>query len=104
MTAQVERVKVLADLIGQGLEEQAGVLQPGDALLDHRVDHASPARERRSLRGGAVINISSASARLGSPNEYVDYAASKGALETFTMGFAKEVAREGIRVNGVAAA
>ncbi|MCI1016332.1 MULTISPECIES: glucose 1-dehydrogenase [Herbaspirillum] len=52
-------------------------------------------------RGGAVVNISSASARLGSPNEYVDYAASKGALETFTTGFAKEVAREGIRVNCV---
>lgn len=49
--------------------------------------------------GGSVINISSASARLGSPNEYVDYAASKGALETFTTGFAKEVARDGIRVN-----
>ncbi len=49
-------------------------------------------------RGGVVINISSASARLGSPNEYVDYAASKGALETFTIGFAKEVARDGIRV------
>jgi NAD(P)-dependent dehydrogenase (short-subunit alcohol dehydrogenase family) len=48
-------------------------------------------------RGGAVINISSA--RLGSPNEYVDYAASKGAVETFTTGFAKEVARDGIRVN-----
>ncbi|ALI10753.1 MULTISPECIES: SDR family oxidoreductase [Pseudomonas] len=52
-------------------------------------------------RGGAVINISSASARLGSPNEYVDYAASKGAVETFTTGYAKEVAREGIRVNCV---
>ncbi|MBK1839456.1 SDR family oxidoreductase [Azospirillum sp. YIM B02556] len=49
--------------------------------------------------GGVVINVSSASARLGSPNEYVDYAASKGALETFTTGFAKEVARDGIRVN-----
>ncbi|ASG24519.1 SDR family oxidoreductase [Nitrospirillum viridazoti] len=54
---------------------------------------------RHNGRGGAVINISSASARLGSPNEYVDYAASKGAVETFTIGFAKEVAREGIRVN-----
>lgn len=56
---------------------------------------------RHGGRGGVVINISSASARLGSPNEYVDYAASKGALETFTTGFAKEVAREGIRVNCV---
>lgn len=54
---------------------------------------------RHHGRGGVVINISSASARLGSPNEYVDYAASKGALETFTTGFSKEVAREGIRVN-----
>ena len=54
---------------------------------------------RYNGRGGSVINISSASARLGSPNEYVDYAASKGAVETFTTGFAKEVAREGIRVN-----
>lgn len=54
---------------------------------------------RHNGRGGAVINISSASARLGSPGEYVDYAASKGALETFTIGLAKEVAREGIRVN-----
>jgi NAD(P)-dependent dehydrogenase (short-subunit alcohol dehydrogenase family) len=53
---------------------------------------------RHNGRGGVVINISSASARLGSPNEYVDYAASKGALETFTTGFAKEVARDGIRV------
>lgn len=56
---------------------------------------------RHQGRGGVVINISSASARLGSPHEYVDYAASKGALETFTTGFAKEVAREGIRVNCV---
>jgi NAD(P)-dependent dehydrogenase (short-subunit alcohol dehydrogenase family) len=54
---------------------------------------------RHNGRGGAVVNISSAAARLGSPNEYVDYAASKGAVETFTIGFAKEVAREGIRVN-----
>jgi NAD(P)-dependent dehydrogenase (short-subunit alcohol dehydrogenase family) len=53
---------------------------------------------RHNGRGGVVINISSASARLGSPNEYVDYASSKGALETFTTGFAKEVARDGIRV------
>ena len=56
---------------------------------------------RHDGHGGVVINVSSASARLGSPNEYVDYAASKGALETFTIGFAKEVAREGIRVVGV---
>ncbi|MEQ6289708.1 SDR family oxidoreductase [Vogesella sp. GCM10023246] len=51
--------------------------------------------------GGAIVNVSSAAARLGSPGEYVDYAASKGALDTLTMGLAKEVAAEGIRVNGV---
>lgn len=64
---------------------------------------AQQAIRRMSLRyqgrGGVVINISSTSARLGSPNEYIDYASSKGALETFTIGLAKEVAREGIRVN-----
>lgn len=57
--------------------------------------------QRHNGRGGAIINVSSGAARLGSPNEYVDYAASKGALETFTIGFSKEVAREGIRVNVV---
>jgi NAD(P)-dependent dehydrogenase (short-subunit alcohol dehydrogenase family) len=54
---------------------------------------------RHNGRGGSVVNVSSSAARLGSPGEYVDYAASKGALETFTTGFAKEVARDGIRVN-----
>jgi NAD(P)-dependent dehydrogenase (short-subunit alcohol dehydrogenase family) len=52
-------------------------------------------------RGGAIVNVSSGAARLGSPDEYVDYAASKGAVDTLTIGLAKEVAAEGIRVNGV---
>ena len=51
--------------------------------------------------GGAIVNVSSAAARLGGPGEYVDYAASKGAIDTFTVGLAKEVAAEGIRVNAV---
>jgi NAD(P)-dependent dehydrogenase (short-subunit alcohol dehydrogenase family) len=51
--------------------------------------------------GGAIVNVSSAAARLGSPGEYVDYAASKGALDTFTIGLAQEVAEYGIRVNAV---
>ena len=51
--------------------------------------------------GGAIVNVSSLAARAGSPFEYVDYAASKGALDTFTIGLAKEVAEAGIRVNGV---
>ncbi|KAI9031242.1 hypothetical protein DFJ74DRAFT_744365 [Hyaloraphidium curvatum] len=52
-------------------------------------------------RGGAIVNLSSAAARLGSPFEFVDYASSKGAIDTLTIGLAKEVAREGIRVNAV---
>ncbi|MEC8981821.1 MAG: SDR family oxidoreductase [SAR324 cluster bacterium] len=52
-------------------------------------------------KGGAIVNVSSAAARLGSAGEYVDYAASKGAVDTFTRGLAQEVAEEGIRVNGV---
>jgi NAD(P)-dependent dehydrogenase (short-subunit alcohol dehydrogenase family) len=51
--------------------------------------------------GGAIVNVSSAAARLGSPAQYVDYAASKAAIDTFTVGLAKEVAAEGIRVNAV---
>ena len=55
----------------------------------------------RGGAGGAIVNLSSAAARLGSPNEYVDYAASKAAIDTFTMGLAKEVAAQGVRVNAV---
>ena len=51
--------------------------------------------------GGAIVNLSSAAARLGSPGQYVDYAAAKGAIDSFTIGLAKEVAEEGIRVNAV---
>lgn len=52
-------------------------------------------------KGGAIVNISSVAAILGGPGEYVDYAASKGAIDTFTIGLAREVAAEGIRVNAV---
>ncbi|TSJ56192.1 SDR family oxidoreductase [Atlantibacter subterranea] len=51
--------------------------------------------------GGAIVNVSSVAARLGSPGEYVDYAASKGAVDTLTIGLSLEVAAQGIRVNGV---
>ena len=51
--------------------------------------------------GGCIVNLSSAAARLGAPGMYVDYAAAKGAIDVFTMGLAKEVALEGIRVNAV---
>lgn len=53
--------------------------------------------------GGAIVNLSSGAARLGSPHQYVDYAATKGAIDTLTIGLGKEVAAEGIRVNGVRA-
>jgi len=66
---------------------------------------AREAVQRMSTRyqgdGGSIVNVSSAAARLGSPGQYVDYAAAKGAIDTFTMGLAKEVAAEGIRVNAV---
>jgi NAD(P)-dependent dehydrogenase (short-subunit alcohol dehydrogenase family) len=51
--------------------------------------------------GGVIVNLSSAAARLGSPSEYVDYASSKGAIDTMTIGLSKELAAEGIRVNAV---
>ena len=104
----------------RGLVNNAGVVdQPG------RVDTMSVARLQRMFainvfgsfvcareavrrmstlhggRGGAIVNLSSAAARLGSPGQYVDYAAAKGAIDVFTMGLAKEVATEGIRVNAV---
>ena len=56
---------------------------------------------RNAGQGGAIVNISSRASRLGAPGEYVDYAASKAAIDTLTIGLAKEVAAEGIRVNAV---
>jgi NAD(P)-dependent dehydrogenase (short-subunit alcohol dehydrogenase family) len=56
---------------------------------------------RHGGSGGAIVNLSSAAARLGAPGQYVDYAAAKGAIDAFTIGLAKEVAAEGIRVNAV---
>ena len=66
---------------------------------------AREALKRMSSRhggaGGAIVNVSSVAARLGSPGMYVDYAAAKGAIDTFTVGLAREVAAEGVRVNAV---
>ena len=56
---------------------------------------------RHGGRGGSIVNLSSVAASMGAPGVYVDYAASKGAIDTFTLGLAREVAAEGIRVNGV---
>jgi NAD(P)-dependent dehydrogenase (short-subunit alcohol dehydrogenase family) len=103
-----------------GLVNNAGVV---DAMA--RVDQTSVARLERMFRinvigafvcareairrmstkhagsGGAIVNLSSVAAKLGGPGWYVDYAASKGAIDTFTVGLAREVAQEGIRVNTV---
>ncbi|MNP01230.1 putative oxidoreductase YghA [compost metagenome] len=66
---------------------------------------AREAVKRMSIRhggkGGSIVNVSSMASRLGSPNEYVDYAAAKGAIDSMTIGLSKEVAAEGIRVNAV---
>lgn len=66
---------------------------------------ARQAVRRLSMRhggsGGAIVNLGSAASRLGSPGQYVDYAASKAAIDTFTLGLAREVAAEGVRVNAV---
>lgn len=102
------------------LVNNAGVVD-----VQARVDEMSVARLERMLRinvigsfvcareavrrmstrhggsGGVIVNVSSAAARLGSPGQYVDYAASKGAIESMTIGLAREVAAEGIRVNAV---
>jgi NAD(P)-dependent dehydrogenase (short-subunit alcohol dehydrogenase family) len=103
-----------------GFVNNAGIVAPGSALADmdlarlKRVFDTNVlgaylcAREaarrlstRRGGRGGSIVNISSAAARLGSPNEYVDYAGSKGAVDSLTLGLAKELGPEGVRVNAV---
>ncbi len=56
---------------------------------------------RHGGHGGTIVNVSSAAARIGSPNEFIDYAAAKGAVDSMTIGLAKEVAAEGVRVNAV---
>ncbi|MDR6854734.1 SDR family oxidoreductase [Variovorax guangxiensis] len=117
--AMFEKVDAKFGRLG-ALVNNAGVVD-----VQARVDEMSVARLERMLRinvigsflcareavrrmstrhggtGGAIVNLSSAAARLGSPGQYVDYAASKGAIESFTIGLAKEVADEGIRVNAV---
>lgn len=114
-----ERVDAALGLV-TALVNNAGILE-----TQTRVEHMDSARLHRVLAvnvvgsflcareavrrmsnrhggpGGAIVNVSSAASRFGSPNEYVDYAAAKGAIDTFTLGLAKEVAAEGIRVNAV---
>jgi NAD(P)-dependent dehydrogenase (short-subunit alcohol dehydrogenase family) len=102
------------------LVNNAGIVQPQkrlDALEADRIRHVFDVNVLGSIlcareavrhmstvhggRGGSIVNVSSAAAYLGSPGEYVDYAASKGAIDTLTVGLAREVATESIRVNAV---
>jgi NAD(P)-dependent dehydrogenase (short-subunit alcohol dehydrogenase family) len=104
----------------QGLVNNAGVVD-----VSARLDQMSMARWRRMFdinvlgsmlcareairqmstlhggKGGSIVNLSSAAARLGAPGQYLDYAAAKGAIDSFTLGLSKEVAAEGIRVNAI---
>ncbi|HZO00264.1 MAG TPA: SDR family oxidoreductase [Burkholderiales bacterium] len=114
--------KTVDDKLGRltALVNNAGIVDRGtrvEAMSAERIQRmlavnvtgsflcAREAVKRMSTRhggnGGAIVNVSSVAARLGGPGEYVDYAASKGAIDTFTIGLAKEVGAEGIRVNAV---
>lgn len=97
------------------LVNNTGILKPQMRLLDmdaQRINEVLTtnvtsaflcSREaiKRMPNGGSIVNVSSAASRTGSPNEYIDYAASKGAMDTLTVGLAKEVAGQKIRVNSV---
>ncbi|MFE9206710.1 SDR family NAD(P)-dependent oxidoreductase [Micromonospora sp. NPDC007230] len=99
-----------------GLVNNAGVTSPIGPFTELRLDDlrrvvdvnligyvlCAQQAARRMTRGGAVVNVSSAAATLGSPGEYIHYAAVKAATDTLTVGLAKELAPQGIRVNAVA--
>jgi NAD(P)-dependent dehydrogenase (short-subunit alcohol dehydrogenase family) len=95
----VDRNARVDELTAQRIERMFAVNVTGSMLC------AREAIKRMSTRyggpGGAIVNLSSVAARLGSPGTYVDYAAAKGAIDVFTVGLAKEVGAEGIRVNAV---
>jgi NAD(P)-dependent dehydrogenase (short-subunit alcohol dehydrogenase family) len=106
--------KVTALVNNAGILEQQMRVNSMDAERLHRIFAtnvmgsflcAKEAIQRISTRyggtGGAIVNVSSIASRLGAPGEYIDYAASKGAIDTLTIGLVKEVAAEGIRVNAV---
>ncbi|HEX4348491.1 MAG TPA: SDR family oxidoreductase [Vicinamibacterales bacterium] len=120
----VARIFEACDRLGPltGLVNNAGILEQQARLDQMTADRlrrvfdtnvvgaflcAKEAVRRMSTKyggnGGAIVNVSSGASRLGSPGEYVDYAASKGAIDTMTIGLAREVAEEGIRVNAVRA-
>lgn len=111
--AELGRVTALvnnAARVGDGRRRVESMRAPAvNALLAANVTGAIVCAREAILRmssrhggsGGVIVNVSSASARIGAPNLWIDYAASKGAIDTFTIGLAQEVAAEGIRVNAV---
>lgn len=120
--ADIEHIFAAADRMGTltGLIANAGVVSRSGRVEDYTIERLQTivavnvvgtilcCREavkrmstKRGGKGGAIVAISSVASLLGSPNEYVDYAATKGAVDSFTIGLAKEVAMEGIRVNAV---
>lgn len=122
LEADINRLFEAADRMGKlsGLINNAGVIDTAARVEDFTFERltrmfsintlgtilcSGRAVKRLSTRhggqGGCIVNVTSAAAKLGSPGTYVDYAASKGAIDTFTVGLALEVAAEGIRVNGV---
>jgi len=95
----LHRAARLDEIDGDRMREVVNVNVVGAFVaLGEAVRHMST---RHGGGGGAIVNVSSAASYLGSPNEFIDYAATKGALDTMTIGLAKEVATEGIRVNAV---
>lgn len=120
--ADIEHIFAAADRMGTltGLIANSGVVSRSGRVEDYTLERLQTivainvvgtilcCREavkrmsmKRGGKGGAIVAISSVASVLGSPNEYVDYAATKGAVDSFTIGLAKEVAMEGIRVNAV---
>ncbi len=115
-----DEVEGLFDRAGElgplaGLVNNAGIVAPQSRVADLATDRlrrmfdvnilgaflCARAAVRRMTAGGAIVNVSSRAAVLGSPSEYVDYAAAKAAVDTLTVGLAQEVAADGIRVNAV---
>ncbi|MET3899868.1 NAD(P)-dependent dehydrogenase (short-subunit alcohol dehydrogenase family) [Devosia sp. UYZn731] len=122
LEADIDHIFAAADRMGRlvGLVNNAGTIEPSIRVEDLDLARlqrifavntfgsilcAGRAVRRMSTKfggqGGAIVNVTSAAAKLGAPNTYVDYAAAKGAIDSFTVGLALEVAGDGIRVNGV---
>jgi NAD(P)-dependent dehydrogenase (short-subunit alcohol dehydrogenase family) len=95
----VDRQSRLEDMSATRLQRMFAINITGSFLCAREAVRRMSTRHGGS--GGAIVNVSSGAARGGSPGEYIDYAASKGAIDTLTIGLAREVAQEGIRVNAV---